>query len=151
VPAPRPEELRADLARELGISRETCLDSAAGDSAVWGSSTRCSVLTRGPRVLVVVDDRWMPLLSIVYQLVRWLLGLIAVLVRKDRARTPNSWCCATRTPCCAASSPGCAPRPGELAWPAALPRVLPPLHGAAVLPVAPTTIQAWHHRLAARK
>lgn len=30
-----------------------------------------------------MDDRWMLLLSILYWLARWLLGLIAVLVRRD--------------------------------------------------------------------
>jgi hypothetical protein len=49
-----------------------------------------------------MDDRRMSLLSILYRFVRGLLGLIAVLMRRDLSKDANCWCCGTRTPCCAA-------------------------------------------------
>jgi len=93
----------------------------------------------------------MPLSSIVYQLVRWLLGLIAVLVRKDLSKDAELLMLrhenavlhrqAARVP----STPG---RPG-LGW-----RPYPGYYRTAAgrrFPGPPTTILAWHRRLAARK
>lgn len=48
-----------------------------------GSITRCSVLTYASRAVPVMDRRRMLLLSMVYRMVRLLLGLTAVLVRRD--------------------------------------------------------------------
>lgn len=59
----------------------------------------------------VMDHRRVLLLSILYQLVRCLLDLIAVLVHEIWVRMRSSWCCGTRTPCCADRSPGSATRP----------------------------------------
>ena len=41
---------------------------------------------RSSRAGRVVDDRWMLLLSILYRLARWLLGLCAMLVRRDLSK-----------------------------------------------------------------
>jgi hypothetical protein len=53
----------------------------------------------------VMDGRWM-LLSMLYRLVRWLLGLTVVLVRRDLSQDAELWSYDTRTPCCGDRSPG---------------------------------------------
>jgi hypothetical protein len=57
----------------------------------------------------VMDDRRM-LLSILYQLVRWLLGLTVVLVRRDLSKDAELLVLRQRTPCCVDKSPGSATR-----------------------------------------
>jgi len=47
----------------------------------------------------------------------WLAGLSCPAARR-RPRTPNCWCCGTRSPCCAAPSPSLAwTGPAERCWP----------------------------------
>jgi hypothetical protein len=53
---------------------------------VSGSKTRCGALTWLLACCMVVDDRRMLLLSILYQLVRGLLGLTVVLARRDLSK-----------------------------------------------------------------
>jgi hypothetical protein len=55
-------------------------------------------LTCALRVLVGRDDRRMLLLSILYRLVRCLLGLTMVLVRRDLGKDANCWSDGTRMP-----------------------------------------------------
>src|SRR5205807_3750321 len=50
---------------------------------LWGSETRCDVLTCVLAGCPVMDDRRMLLLSMLYWLARWLLSLSALLVRRD--------------------------------------------------------------------
>jgi hypothetical protein len=58
----------------------------ASRTNLWGSETRCTALTCTPRVLAVVDHRRVMLLSILYRLLRCLLGLTTVLVRRDLSK-----------------------------------------------------------------
>lgn len=67
------------MARTLFVKR-------IGKRWVWGSETRRSVLAWAPRVLSGMDHHVMLLLSILYQLVRCLFGLTAVLVRRDLSK-----------------------------------------------------------------
>jgi hypothetical protein len=71
---------------------ETAIGKAAGQprsgwcpTGVWGSKTRCSVRPAVRVFRSAMDDRRM-LLSILYQMVRWLLRLTVVLVRRDLSK-----------------------------------------------------------------
>jgi len=80
-----------------------------GERSLWGSETRCRALTGLFVCCLVIDDLRVPLLSILYQVVRCLLGLIAVLVRRDVAKDAEASCPAPRERRAATSS-----RPGAL-------------------------------------
>lgn len=93
----------------------------------------------------------MLLLSILYGLVRCLLGLTAMLVRRDLSndaellvlrheniglRRQIAWVHYT---------------PADRVWLAALSRLLPRRRWVEVFPVTPATIRAWHRRLVSRR
>jgi hypothetical protein len=60
-------------------------------------------------------------LKIVYVLMRWLLGLVVLLSRGDRAKDAELWCFGTRTQCYAGTPAGSGTSPptgpGSLGWP----------------------------------
>lgn len=93
----------------------------------------------------------MLLLSILYRLLRCLLGLTAVLVRRDLSkdaellvwRHENT---VLRRQICRVHY-----MPSDRVWLAALSRLLPRCRWAEVFAVTPATILAWHRRLVSRK
>ncbi len=74
------------------IDRPIQIDPPSGDFHIGlvgepaGSETRCGVLTAFLACCLVMDHRRMRLFSILYQLVRCLLGLAVVLVRRDLSK-----------------------------------------------------------------
>jgi hypothetical protein len=61
-------------------------DNRTPDANLWGSETRRSVLTWAPRVLPGDGSSWDAVAVDLYQLVRCLLGLTAVLMRRDLSK-----------------------------------------------------------------
>ena len=93
----------------------------------------------------------MPLSSILYQLVRWLLGLIAVLVRRDLSKDAELVVLRHENAVLRRQIARVRYTPADRVWLAALSRLLPRRRWAEVFPVTPATILAWHRRLVARK
>ena len=99
----------------------------------------------------VLDDRRMPLLSILYLLVRWLLGLTAVLVRRDLSKDAELLVLRHENAVLRRQISRVHHRPVDRAWLAALSRLIPRRRWAEVFPVAPATILAWHRKLVSRR
>ena len=78
------------------------------------------------------------LLTIVYLLMRWSFGLIALVLRHENAVLRRNIGRVRY-------------EPADRAWFAALTRFIPRRHWAGVIPVMPATLLAWHSKLAARK
>lgn len=103
----------------LGKLAEVCVrlvvTLAGGGAGVGlGNAMQASDL----RSCLAIDHHRMLLLSIFYRLLRCLLGLVAVLVRRDLTRTPNYLSYDTRTPCYADKLTASASRPPtECGWP----------------------------------
>jgi putative transposase len=98
-----------------------------------------------------MDDRWMLLLSILYRLVRWLLGLTAVLVRRDLSKDAELLVLRHENAVLRRQITRVHYKPVDRLWLAALSRLLPRRRWAEIFPVTPATILAWHRRLVARK
>src|ERR671917_1368911 len=98
-----------------------------------------------------MDDRRMLLLSILYQLVRWLLGLTAVLVRRDLSKDAELLVLRHENTVLRRQISRVRYRPVDRVWLAALSRLVSRRRRAEVYPVAPATIVAWHRKLASRK
>ena len=64
---------------------------------------------------------------------------------------PSCSCSATRTRCCAATLGRVRYGPADRLWLAALARLIPRRRWAAIFPIAPATLLAWHRRLVAGK
>ena len=90
-------------------------------------------------------------LKIAYLLMRWLYGLVALMLRGDRAKNAELWCSGMRTRCCAGQAGRVRYEPADRAWFAALAQFIPRRQWGEVFPVTPATLLAWHRRLAARK
>ncbi len=93
----------------------------------------------------------MLLLSILYQLMRWLLGLTAVLVRRDLSKDAELLVLRHENTVLRRQISRVRYRTVDRAWLAALSRLVPHRRWAEVFPVTPATILAWHRRLVARK
>jgi hypothetical protein len=93
----------------------------------------------------------MPLLSILYQVVRCLLGLTAVLVRRDLSKDAELLVLRHENAVLRRQVTRVRYMPADRVWLAALSRLLPRRRWAEVLPVTPATILAWHRRLVSRK
>jgi transposase len=98
-----------------------------------------------------MDDRRMLLLSIFYQLVRWLLGLTTVLVRRDLSKDAELLVLRHENTVLRRQISRVRYRPVDRAWLAALSRLVPRCRWAEVFPVTPATIVAWHRKLVSRK
>jgi putative transposase len=98
-----------------------------------------------------MDDRRMLLLSIFYHLVRWLLGLTAVLVRKDLSKDAELLVLRHENPVLRRQISRVRYRPVDRAWLAAVSRLVPRRRWAEVFPVTAATILAWHRKLVSRK
>src|SRR6185312_8610746 len=97
----------------------------------------------------VMDDRQM-LLSIVYRLVRSLLGLTAVLVRRDLSKDAELLVLRHENAVLRRQIVRVRYAPADRVWLAALSRLLPRRRWAEVFPVTPATILVWHRRLVSR-
>jgi putative transposase len=98
-----------------------------------------------------MDDRRMLLLSILCQLVRWLLGLTAVLVRRDLSKDAELLVLRHENTVLRRQIARARYTPADRIWLAALSRLLPRRGWAKIFPVTPATLLAWHRRLVARK
>jgi transposase InsO family protein len=98
-----------------------------------------------------MDDRRMLLWSILYQLVRCLLGLIVVLARRDLSKDTELLVLRHENAVLRRQVARVNYTPVDRAWLAALSRLLPRRRWAAIFPVTPATILAWHRRLVSRK
>lgn len=90
-------------------------------------------------------------LSMLYQLVRCLLGLIAVLVRRDLSKDVELLALRHQNAVLHRQVSRVRYTPADRVWLAALSRLVPRRRWDEIFPVAPATILAWHRRLVARK
>jgi putative transposase len=93
----------------------------------------------------------MPLLSILYWLVRWLLGLSAVLMRRDLSKDAELLVLRHENAVLRRQVARVHSRPVDRMWLTALSRLVPRGRWAEIFPVTPATIMAWHRRLVSRK
>ena len=93
----------------------------------------------------------MLLLSIFYHLVRWLLGLTAVLVRKDLSKDAELLVLRHENTVLRRQISRVRYRPVDRAWLAAVSRLVPRRRWAEVFPVTAATILAWHRKWVSRK
>jgi putative transposase len=91
------------------------------------------------------------LLSMLYQLVRCLLGLTAVLVRRDLGKDAELLVLRHENAVLRRQIARVGYTPADRVWLAALSRLLPRRRWAEVFPVTPATILAWHRRLVSRR
>jgi putative transposase len=98
-----------------------------------------------------MDDRRMLLLSILYRLVRCLLGLTAVLMRRDLSKDAELLVLRHENAVLRRQVARVNYTPIDQAWLAALSRLLPRRRWAAIFPVAPATILTWHRKLVSRR
>ena len=92
------------------------------------------------------------LLSIVYLLVRRVLGLAVLVFRKDLAKNAEQLLVLLHENAVLRRQAGRVRyEPADRAWFAALARLVPRRRWAEVFPVTPATLLAWHRRLAAGK
>src|ERR671916_440279 len=98
-----------------------------------------------------MDDRRMRFFSILYQLVRCLLGLAVVLVRRDLSKDVELLVLRHENAVLRRQIARAHYTPADRAWLAALSRLLPRRRWAEVFPVTPATMLTWHRRLASRK
>jgi putative transposase len=98
-----------------------------------------------------MDDRRMLLLSILYWLVRWLLGLSAVLMRRDLSKDAELLVLRHENAVLRRQVARVHYRSVDRMWLAAPSRLVPRRRWAEIFPVTPATIVAWHRRLVSRK
>jgi putative transposase len=91
------------------------------------------------------------LLSILYQLVRGLLGLIVVVVRRDLSKDAELLVLQHENTVLCRQVARVHYTPADRVWLAALSRFVRRGCWVAVFSVAPATILAWHRRLVSRK
>ncbi|HZA19033.1 MAG TPA: integrase core domain-containing protein [Pseudonocardiaceae bacterium] len=93
----------------------------------------------------------MRLFSILYQLVRCLLGLAVVLVRRDLSKDVELLVLRHENAVLRRQIARAHYTPADRAWLAALSRLLPRRRWAEVFPVTPATMLTWHRKLVSRK
>ena len=90
-------------------------------------------------------------LKIVYMLMRWLLGLVVLLSRGDRAKDAELLVLRHENAVLRRNAGRVRYEPADRVWFAALAPLIPRRRWAGVFPVTPATLLAWHRRLATRK
>jgi putative transposase len=93
----------------------------------------------------------MLLLPILYRLMRCLLGLTAVLMRRDLSKDAELLVLRHENTVLRRQISRARYTPADRAWLAALSRLVPRRRWAEVFPVTPATILAWHRKLIPRK
>jgi putative transposase len=91
------------------------------------------------------------LLTIVYLLVRRVLGLAVLLFRRDLAKDAELLVLRHENAVLRRHAGRIRYEPADRVWFTALAQLIPRSHWAGVFPVTPATLLAWHRRLAARK
>jgi hypothetical protein len=97
-----------------------------------------------------MDDRRMPVV-VLYWLVRWMLGLSAMLMRRDLSKDAELLVLRHENAVLRRQVAQVHYRPVDRMWLAALSRLVPRRRWAEIFPVTPATIMAWHRRLVSRK
>jgi hypothetical protein len=97
-----------------------------------------------------MDHHRMLLLSILYQLLRGLLGLIAVLMRQNLSKNADLLVLRQENVGLRRQVARVRYTPADRAWLTALSWLLPRRRWAEVFPVTPATIMTWHRRLVSR-
>jgi putative transposase len=100
---------------------------------------------------LVKDHRRVLLLSMLYQLVRCMLGLTAVLVRRDLGKDAELLVLRHENAVLRRQIARVRYTPVDRVWLAALSRLVPRRRWGEVFPVTPATILAWHRRLVSRR
>jgi putative transposase len=98
-----------------------------------------------------MDHRRMMLLLILYRLMRCLLGMTAVLMRRDLSKDAELLVLRHENTVLRRQISRVRYTPADRAWLAALSRLVPRRRWAEVFPVTPATILAWHRKLIAHK
>jgi putative transposase len=98
-----------------------------------------------------MDDRRMLLLSILYRLVRCLLGLAGAMMRRDLSKDAELLVLRHENTVLRRQIARVHYTPADRVWLAALSRLVPRRRWAEVFSVIPATILAWHRRLVSRK
>ena len=93
----------------------------------------------------------MLLLSTLYRLVCWLVGLIAMLMRRDLSKDAELLVLRHENAVLRRQVARVHYRPVDRMWLAALSQLVPRRRWAEIFPVTPATIVAWHRRLVSRK
>ena len=93
----------------------------------------------------------MLLLSILYRLVCWLVGLSAILMRRDLSKDAELLVLRHENAVLRRQVARVHYRPVDRMWLAALSRLVPRRRWAKIFSVTPATIMAWHRRLVSRK
>ena len=91
------------------------------------------------------------LVKIVYLLMRWSFGLIALVFRGDHAKDAELLVLRHENAVLRRNAGRVRYEPADRAWFAAITRFIPRRRRAWVFPVTPATLLAWHRKLAARK
>src|SRR5215510_12633921 len=91
------------------------------------------------------------LLKIVYLLMRWSFGLIALVLRGDQTKNAELLVLRHENAVLRRNAGRVRYEPADRVWFAALTRFIPRRRWAEVFPVTPATLLAWHRRLATRK
>ena len=91
------------------------------------------------------------LLKIVYLLVRRILGLAVLVCRSDLAQDAELLVLRHENAVLRRHLAGVRYGPADRLWLAALARLIPRRHWAAIFPIAPATLLAWHGRPVAGK
>src|ERR687896_2508928 len=98
-----------------------------------------------------MDHRRMLLLSILYRIVCWLVGLSAMLMRRDLSKDAELLVLRHENAVLRRQIARVRYAPADWVWLAALSRLLPRRRWTKIFPVTPATIMAWHRKLVSRK
>jgi putative transposase len=90
------------------------------------------------------------LLTIVYLLVRWVLGLAVLVFRRDLAKDAELLVLRHENAVLRRHAGRIRYEPADRVWFALLAQLIPRGRWSGVFPVTPATLLAWHRRLAAR-
>ncbi len=93
----------------------------------------------------------MLLLAILYWLVRWMLGLSAMLVRRDLSKDAELLVLRHENAPLRRQVARVHYRHVDRVWLAALSRFMPRRRWAQIFPVTPAALMAWHRRLVSRR
>ena len=91
------------------------------------------------------------LLKIAYLLMRWTFGLAVLMFRGDQAKNAELLVLRHENAVLRRNARRVRYEPADRAWFTALTRFIPRRRWTGVFPVTPTTLLAWHRRLAARR
>jgi hypothetical protein len=132
----------------------TATDRSTGRHATAAKSCMSHVGSPAPSLVVLHPGAPQRHSQILYQLLRWMLGLSAVLMRRDLskdAELAELLVLRHENAVLRRQVARVRYRPLDRVWLAALSRLVPRHRWAEVFPVTPATILAWHRRLVSRK